>query len=139
MEPFPYGLWTNMYSIIKQVYYFNVICLVWFQSYSIHFFVHCFNSCDIWMPMLAVDLVFDQLFCGRRHSNKTQLMIYYPDQICLSRSKNRSFATSSCVSTTQEDFPLISYHFHTWYLSFFLHWQNFLRIKFTPKNANFSR
>ena len=28
---------------------------------------------------------------------------------------------------------------HTWYLSFFLHWQNFWRIKFTPKNANFSR
>ena len=100
-----------MYSVIKHVYCFNVICLVWFQSYSIHFFVHCFNSCDIWMPMLAVDLVFDQLFCGRRYSNKTQLMIYYPDQICLSRSKNRSFATSSCVSTTQEDFPLISYHF----------------------------
>ena len=24
---------------------------------------------------------------------------------------------------------------HTWYLSFFLHWQNFWRIKFTPKNA----
>ena len=22
---------------------------------------------------------------------------------------------------------------HTWYLSFFLHWQNFWRIKFTPK------
>ena len=29
--------------------------------------------------------------------------------------------------------------FHTWYLSFFLHWQNFWRIKFTPKNANFPR
>ena len=100
-----------MYSVIKHIYCFNVICLVWFQSYSIHFFVHCFNSCDIWMPMLAVDLVFDQLFCGRRYSIKTQLMIYYPDQICLFRSKNRSFATSSCVSTTQEDFPLISYHF----------------------------
>ena len=28
---------------------------------------------------------------------------------------------------------------HTWYLSFFLHRQNFWRIKFTPKNANFSR
>ena len=28
---------------------------------------------------------------------------------------------------------------HTWYLSFFLHEQKFLRIKFTPKNANFSR
>ena len=28
---------------------------------------------------------------------------------------------------------------HTSYLSFFLHWQNFWRIKFTPKNANFSR
>ena len=28
---------------------------------------------------------------------------------------------------------------HTWYLSFFLHWQNFWRKKFTPKNANFSR
>ena len=28
---------------------------------------------------------------------------------------------------------------HTWYLSFFLHWQNFWRIKFTQKNANFSR
>ena len=28
---------------------------------------------------------------------------------------------------------------HTWYLSFFLHWQNFWKIKFTPKNANFSR
>ena len=28
---------------------------------------------------------------------------------------------------------------HTWYLSFFLHEQNFWRIKFTPKNANFSR
>ena len=28
---------------------------------------------------------------------------------------------------------------HTWYLSFFLHGQNFWRIKFTPKNANFSR
>ena len=27
----------------------------------------------------------------------------------------------------------------TWYLSFFLHWQNFWGIKFTPKNANFSR
>ena len=26
-------------------------------------------------------------------------------------------------------------HQHTWYLSFFLHWQNFWRIKFTPKNA----
>ena len=23
--------------------------------------------------------------------------------------------------------------YHTWYLSFFLHWQNFWRIKFTPK------
>ena len=32
--------------------------------------------------MLAVDLVFYQLFCGWRYSNKTQLMIYYPDQIC---------------------------------------------------------
>ena len=30
------------------------------------------------------------------------------------------------------------YSDHTWYLSFFLHWQNFWRIKFTPKNANFS-
>ena len=28
---------------------------------------------------------------------------------------------------------------HTWYLSFFLHKQNLWRIKFTPKNANFSR
>ena len=28
---------------------------------------------------------------------------------------------------------------HTLYLSFFLHGQNFWRIKFTPKNANFSR
>ena len=28
---------------------------------------------------------------------------------------------------------------HTIYLSFFLHGQNFWRIKFTPKNANFSR
>ena len=28
---------------------------------------------------------------------------------------------------------------HTWYLSFFLHGQNFGWIKFTPKNANFSR
>ena len=28
---------------------------------------------------------------------------------------------------------------HTSYLSFFLHGQNFWRIKFTPKNANFSR
>ena len=28
---------------------------------------------------------------------------------------------------------------HTWYLSFFLHWQNFWRIKFTPKKTNFSR
>ena len=28
---------------------------------------------------------------------------------------------------------------HTWYLSFFLHEQNFWRIKFTPKDANFSR
>ena len=28
---------------------------------------------------------------------------------------------------------------HTSYLSFFLHWQNFWKIKFTPKNANFSR
>ena len=28
---------------------------------------------------------------------------------------------------------------HTWYLSFFLHEQNFWRIKFTPKSANFSR
>ena len=28
---------------------------------------------------------------------------------------------------------------HTWYLSFFLHGQNFWRKKFTPKNANFSR
>ena len=28
---------------------------------------------------------------------------------------------------------------HTCYLSFFLHWQNFWRIRFTPKNANFSR
>ena len=26
---------------------------------------------------------------------------------------------------------------HTSYLSFFLHGQNFWRIKFTPKNANF--
>ena len=99
-----------MYSVIKRVYCFNVICLVWFQIFNSFLCTVC-NSCDIWMPMLAVDLVFDQLFCGRRHSNKTQLMIYYPDQICLSRSKNRSFATSSCVSTTQEDFPLISYHF----------------------------
>ena len=31
------------------------------------------------------------------------------------------------------------YFDHTWYLSFFLHEQNFWRIKFTPKNANFSR
>ena len=28
---------------------------------------------------------------------------------------------------------------HTSYLSFFVHGQNFWRIKFTPKNANFSR
>ena len=28
---------------------------------------------------------------------------------------------------------------HTLYLSFFLHGQNFWRIKFTPKNANFLR
>ena len=28
---------------------------------------------------------------------------------------------------------------HTSYLSFFLHWQIFWKIKFTPKNANFSR
>ena len=28
---------------------------------------------------------------------------------------------------------------HTSYLSFFLHGQHFWRIKFTPKNANFSR
>ena len=28
---------------------------------------------------------------------------------------------------------------HTSYLSFFLHGQNFWIIKFTPKNANFSR
>ena len=28
---------------------------------------------------------------------------------------------------------------HTSYLSFFLHWQNIWKIKFTPKNANFSR
>ena len=28
---------------------------------------------------------------------------------------------------------------HTWYLSYFLHGQKFWRIKFTPKNANFSR
>ena len=28
---------------------------------------------------------------------------------------------------------------HTWYLSFFLHGQNFSRIKFTPTNANFLR
>ena len=28
---------------------------------------------------------------------------------------------------------------HTLYLSFFLHWQNFWKTKFTPKNANFSR
>ena len=28
---------------------------------------------------------------------------------------------------------------HTWYLSFFLHWQNFWRVKLTPKNTNFSR
>ena len=28
---------------------------------------------------------------------------------------------------------------HTLYLSFFLHGQNFWRIKFTPKNANISR
>ena len=28
---------------------------------------------------------------------------------------------------------------HTSYLSFFLHWQNFWKMKFTPKNANFSR
>ena len=28
---------------------------------------------------------------------------------------------------------------HTWYFWFFLHGQNFWRIKFTPKNANFSR
>ena len=28
---------------------------------------------------------------------------------------------------------------HTLKLSFFLHWHNFWRVKFTPKNANFSR
>ena len=28
---------------------------------------------------------------------------------------------------------------HIWYLSFFLHWQTFWRLKFTPQNANFSR
>ena len=33
----------------------------------------------------------------------------------------------------------IKEHSHTSYLSFFLHWQNFWKIKFTPKNANFSR
>ena len=27
----------------------------------------------------------------------------------------------------------LSFCHHTWYLSFFLHWQNFWRIKFTPK------
>ena len=43
-----------------------------------------------------------------------------------------------------QHFPLLPFHdilrsHHTWYLSFFLHGQNFWRIKFTPKNANFSR
>ena len=33
----------------------------------------------------------------------------------------------------------LSDYYHTWYLSFFLHRQNFWRIKFTPKYANFSR
>ena len=32
---------------------------------------------------------------------------------------------------------VLDYDDHTWYLSFFLHGQNFWRIKFTPKNANF--
>ena len=39
-------------------------------------------------------------------------------------------------------FPIVPWDrwcHHTWYLSFFLHGQNFWRIKFTPKNANFSR
>ena len=46
----------------------------------------------------------------------------YTDQLPHSFGENKSYWT--CTK-------------HTWYLSFFLHWQNFWTIKFTPKNANF--
>ena len=43
------------------------------------------------------------------------------------KSKNRSQGAKWTVSRRA------TYRTHTWYLSFFLHWQNFRRIKFTPK------
>ena len=43
---------------------------------------------------------------------------------------------SSSFQAFYHHFTLLPY---LWYLSFFSHGQNFWRIKFTPKNANFSR
>ena len=44
-----------------------------------------------------------------------------------------------CNTTQQCNDIILRRQNHTWYLSFFLHEQNFWRIKFTLKNANFSR
>ena len=49
--------------------------------------------------------------------------------------------TSPCTSCSRAWLRprKVSFFNHTWYLSFVLHGQNFWRIKFTLKNANFSR
>ena len=54
--------------------------------------------------------------------------------------RQRSSFSSSRITESQEITKRKKHcqrHYHTWYLSFFLHEQNFWRIKFTPKNANF--
>ena len=69
---------------------------------------------------------------------------------CLSQSPSNTFSSScagiSCsllhcngLVTRRNVGSTLGCTKHTWYLSFFLHGQNFWRIKFTPKNANFSR
>ena len=58
--------------------------------------------------------------------------------------KNDKYEVCECWASGDVDYfddygDYGDYDDHTSYLSFFLHSQNFWRIKFTPKNANFSR
>ena len=64
-----------------------------------------------------------------------------PSPISLNSSmKTRHYVNCNALYKTESShFCLHFQHVHTLYLSFFLHGQIFWQIKFTPKNANFSR
>ena len=77
-----------------------------------------------------------------RTSDFPSIFPLFPSHLSqLIKRKTSNYVTETIFMVKQQDFSteqmIKDTYFHTSYLSFFLHWQNFWKIKFTPKTPIF--